>query len=79
MSCGCQTRMHLVQLPAPQLPHEDHTNDVDFSPAGIRQRWDAGYAYTKAVLAREPWDGQFDPLPGVILHEAAEHKALAAE
>jgi hypothetical protein len=55
MSYGCQTRMHVVQLLAPQLLHEDYTKDVDFSPAGIRQRWDAGFAHTKAVLAREPW------------------------
>jgi NTE family protein len=77
MSYGCQTRMHVVQLLAPQLDHEDHTKDVDFSPAGIQQRWDAGYAHTNAVLAREPWVGQFDPLSGVILHEAGEFKALA--
>jgi NTE family protein len=32
MSYGCQTRMHVVQLLAPQLDHEDHTKDVDFSP-----------------------------------------------
>jgi NTE family protein len=55
VSYGCQTRMHVVQLLAPQLDHEDHTKDVDFSPSGIRRRWDAGYAHTKAVLAREPW------------------------
>jgi len=75
MGYGCQTRMHVVQLLAPQLDHEDHTKDVDFSPAGIRQRWDAGYAHTKAVLAREPWVGQFDPLSGVILHESEEYRA----
>ncbi len=79
MSYGCQTRMHVVQLLAPQLAYEDHTKDVDFSSAGIRQRWDAGYAHTKAVLAREPWVGQFDPLSGVILHKAEEYRALAAE
>jgi len=28
------------------------------------------------VLAREPWVGQFDPLSGVILHEAKEYEAL---
>jgi NTE family protein len=76
---GCQTRMHVVQLLAPQLGHEDHTKDIDFSPTGIKQRWEAGYAHTKAVLAREPWQGQFDPLSGVILHEAREMTALAAE
>ncbi|SDJ63905.1 NTE family protein [Bradyrhizobium sp. Rc2d] len=79
MSYGCQTRMHVVQLLVPQLDDEDHTKDVDFSPAGIKQRWDAGYAHTKAVLAREPWVGQFDPLSGVILHEAGEFTALAAK
>jgi NTE family protein len=77
MSYGCQTRMHVVPLLAPQLSREDHTRDVDFSPAGIRQRWDAGYAHTRAVLAREPWVGQFDPLSGVILHEVKEFEALA--
>jgi NTE family protein len=79
MGYGCQTRMHVVQLLAPQLDREDHTKDVDFSPSGIQRRWDAGYAHTKAVLAREPWVGQFDPLSGVILHEAEELSALAAE
>ena len=76
MSYGCQTRMHVVQLLAPQLSRENHTKDVDFSPTGIRQRWDAGYAHTRAVLAREPWVGQFDPLSGVILHTVKEFKAL---
>ncbi|WP_051334417.1 patatin-like phospholipase family protein [Bradyrhizobium sp. Ai1a-2] len=79
LSYGCQTRMHVVQLLAPQLDHEDHTKDIDFSPAGIKQRWEAGYAHTRAVLAREPWLGQFDPLSGVILHEPKELTALAAE
>jgi NTE family protein len=49
---GCQTRMHVVQLLAPQLDHEGHTKDVDFSPAGIRHRCDAGYAHARAVLGR---------------------------
>lgn len=76
---GCQTRMHVVQLLAPQLDHEDYTKDIDFSRAGIKQRWEAGHAHTRAVLAREPWLGQFDQLSGVILHEAEEITALAAE
>ncbi len=32
---GCQTRMHVVRLLAPQLDRETHTKDIDFSPAGI--------------------------------------------
>ena len=76
---GCQTRMHVVRLLAPQLDRETHTKDIDFSPKGIMQRWDAGYVHTKAVLGRAPWVGEFDPLSGVILHEQMELMPLAAE
>jgi NTE family protein len=69
---GCSTRMHVVRLLAPQLDRENHTKDIDFSPSGIQQRWDAGYAHTRAVLDRSPWVGEFDPLSGVILHEQLE-------
>jgi NTE family protein len=69
---GCQTRMHVVRLLAPQLDRETHTKDIDFSSAGIMRRWNAGYAHTKAVLERKPWVGEFDPLSGVILHEQVE-------
>lgn len=68
---GCQTRMHVVKLMAPQFGPDDHTKDIDFSPSGIRRRWDAGYAEAKAALEREPWAGPFDPLAGVIVHEPA--------
>lgn len=34
---GCLARMHVVRLLAPRVDKEDHTKDVDFSPAGIRQ------------------------------------------
>src|SRR6266436_1471140 len=76
---GCLTRMHVVRLLAPRLDHEDHTKDVDFSPSGIMQRWDAGYAHTKSVLERKPWIGEFDPLSGVILHEHMDEIQVAAE
>jgi NTE family protein len=76
---GCQTRMHVVRLLAPLLDRETHTKDIDFSPAGIMQRWDAGYAHTNAVLERTPWVGEFDPLSGVILHEQVEQMPRAAE
>lgn len=79
ISYGCPTRMHVVRLLAPQLSREDHTKDIDFSPAGIMQRWDAGYSHTKAVLARRPWIGEFDPLSGVVLHEPIEAMPEAAE
>jgi hypothetical protein len=62
--------MHVVRLLAPPLAGEDHAKDIDFSRSGIRQRWQAGYADTKHVLAQAPWQGEFDPLEGFILHEA---------
>ena len=51
------------------LDNEDHTKDVDFSPWGIRQRWEAGYADTQRAIEQAPWQGEFDPLDGVILHD----------
>ena len=76
---GCVTQMHIVRLLAPSLANENHTKDVDFSPSGIRQRWEAGYANTLNAIERAPWVGEFDPLEGVILHnpvhgDEADHK-----
>jgi NTE family protein len=67
---GCLTRMHVVRLLAPTINGEDHTKDIDFSPGGIRARSAAGYADTSRVIAMAPWEGEFDPMEGVILHEA---------
>lgn len=69
-SYGCLTQMHVVRLLAPNLAGEDHFKDIDFSPAGIRARWDAGYLDTSRVLARAPWTNPHDPLEGFVLHEA---------
>ena len=69
---GCLTRMHVVRLLAPRLDNEDHTKDVDFSPDGIRRRWEAGYVSTQRAIEQKPWQGEFDPLDGVILHEPRE-------
>lgn len=67
---GCLTRMHVVRLVAPPRPGDDHTKDIDFSPGGIQARWQAGYAAAGAVLQAAPWHGAFDPIEGVILHDA---------
>jgi NTE family protein len=67
---GCLTRMHVVRLLAPALNGEDHMKDIDFSAAGICARWEAGLADTSAVIEKAPWHGEFDPIEGVILHEA---------
>jgi NTE family protein len=71
-SHGCLTRMHVVRLLAPRLDNEDHRKDIDFSPGGIRKRWEAGYEKTCREIDRAAWQGDFDPLDGVILHELAE-------
>jgi NTE family protein len=68
---GCLTRMHVVRLLAPRLDNENHTKDIDFSPAGVRGRWEAGYADTHRALERKAWEDDCDPLEGVILHEAS--------
>ncbi|HTJ91045.1 MAG TPA: patatin-like phospholipase family protein [Acidocella sp.] len=69
---GCLTRMHIVRLLAPTIGSEGHTKDIDFTEAGIRARWQAGYADVTQVLQRAPWKDEVDPLEGFILHEA-EH------
>jgi len=67
---GCPTQMHVIRLLAPPLAGEDHAKDIDFSPLGIRSRWEAGYAHTARVLEQSPWTHCVDPMEGIILHEA---------
>jgi NTE family protein len=66
---GCFTRMHIVRLLAPRLDNEGHTKDLDFTPTGIRKRWDAGYADTRQAIEAAPWRRDVGPLDGVVLHE----------
>ena len=68
-SYGCSTRMHVVRLLAPGLDNEDHTKDVDFSPSGIRGRWNAGYEKTMRAIESEPWTRECNSMDGVFLHE----------
>ena len=53
--------------------------NIDFSPAGIRARWEAGYANTARALEAQAWLQECDPLEGVILHEPAPGAEPAAE
>src|SRR5215475_3575267 len=76
---GCHTTMHVVRLLAPQLENENHTKDVDFSPPSIRMRWEAGYTKTMRALEQAPWEGEFDPHEGVLLHEPLVAMMEAAE
>ena len=75
---GCVTRMHVVRLLAPRFDGEDHTKDIDFSPSGIRMRWESGYDATRRALERAPWEEESDSLEGVILHESMPNDASGA-
>ncbi|HZX28582.1 MAG TPA: patatin-like phospholipase family protein [Telluria sp.] len=70
-SWGCGTTMHVVRLNAPVVDGEDSTKDIDFTPFGIRTRWEAGYADTQKMLSTHPWTKPVDPMEGVLIHEAA--------
>jgi NTE family protein len=76
---GCVTQMHVVRLLAPRLENENHTKDIDFTASGIGMRREAGYEATMRALERAPWQGQFDPIEGIILHESILGLPLAAE
>ena len=65
---GCSTTMHVAHLVAPRLDGEDHTKDIDFTPAGMRERREAGYADTIRMIERSPWRQPTDPIEGVIEH-----------
>jgi NTE family protein len=68
-SYGCATTMHIVRLLAPSLDSEDLLKDIDFSAAGIRKRWQAGFDDANRIIARAPWNAPVDPLEGVVVHE----------
>jgi NTE family protein len=73
---GCSTVLHVVRLLAPTLAGDDHSKDIDFSPGGIRHRWDAGYIDTTRVIIDRPWTRHVDPLEGFVLHEATAGRAI---
>ena len=70
-SWGCGTTMHVARLSAPRLDREDQLKDIDFTPAGIRARWQAGYDATRRMVAAAPWKRAVDPTQGVVIHDLA--------
>jgi NTE family protein len=74
-SWGCGTTMHVARLIAPKLDGEDQTKDIDFTPAGIRLRWQEGYNDTLAMIERAPWLAPVDPVDGVVIHDPVVHPA----
>jgi NTE family protein len=75
-SWGCRTTMHVVRLLAPTLDSEDYLKDIDFTPSGIRARWQAGLADTRRMIERAPWDMEVDPMEGVIVHELSARTGM---
>jgi len=70
-SWGCGSIMHVARLIAPRLDGEDHLKDIDFTPAGIEARWEAGYTEARRVLALSPWQRPVDPMEGIVIHDTA--------
>ena len=70
MAYGCATVMHVVPLLAPRVEGEDYTKDIDFTPVGVRTRWQAGYTDAKRTLEQACWRQAVDAIDGVIVHEA---------
>lgn len=66
---GCGTVMHLLPMQAPALSGEDHTKDIDFTPAGIRARWRAGVEFAQRHIDAAPWNAPFDPMLGIVVHK----------
>ena len=66
---GCKTTVHIVRLLAPRLASEDHTKDIDFTPAGIRVRCEAGFADAQEVIELAPWQQPADAHEGVLVHD----------
>jgi NTE family protein len=60
--------MHVAHLVVPRLHGDDHTKDIDFTPAGVRQRREAGRAHALAMIDRAPWREAADPIEGVVEH-----------
>ncbi|HTR18192.1 MAG TPA: patatin-like phospholipase family protein [Acetobacteraceae bacterium] len=75
---GCHTVMHFVQLYAPRNEDQYQTRDIDFTSAGIRTRWQAGYADASRALAERPWENSENPMSGVVVHEITNPEAAAA-
>ena len=72
--------LHIARLFAPALDGETHTKDIDFSEAGIAQRWQAGYQDAAKMLESAPWLAPCDRLDGIQVYtleglddEKAEH------
>lgn len=68
LSLGCGTVMHVISLQAPALDGEDQARDLDFTPAGISARWNAGRDFARRQIEAAPWKQAVDPGMGIVVH-----------
>jgi NTE family protein len=73
---GCGTTMQIVRLLAPTLDTEDFLKDIDFSSAGIGERWEAGLRDAQQVIESAPWNKPVDPLEGLVVHELSARTGM---
>jgi NTE family protein len=52
--------------------------DIDFTPAGIRTRWQRGYADARRMIERAPWTARVDPMDGVVIHDSETMRRQSA-
>ncbi|KVZ10374.1 patatin-like phospholipase family protein [Burkholderia stagnalis] len=69
---GCQTTMRVIKLAAPRLDGDNQFKDIDFTPAGIAARRQAGYEAARQAIAARPWDMPMDPIDGMTVYSADE-------
>ena len=67
---GCGTFMHIVRINANPQRNDDLLREIDFSSRGIAERWQSGYADTKRILERRPWETPVDPMVGVAVYDS---------
>ena len=67
---SCTTTMHLVEINAQPIEGETNTRDYDFSRATVQARWRAGYADTRRMLERRPWDDPVDPATEITVYQS---------
>ncbi|HEV3104555.1 MAG TPA: patatin-like phospholipase family protein [Trinickia sp.] len=70
LAWGCGTTMRVIELDAPHFGDDDLHKDIDFSTAGIKRRWQAGYEDTVNMLGCAPWRGEPDPMEGICVVRA---------
>nr|WP_231716749.1 patatin-like phospholipase family protein [Burkholderia ubonensis] len=69
---GCQTTMRVIKLAAPRLSGDNQFKDIDFTPAGIAARRQAGYDAAMRAIAARPWEAPMDPFEGLSVYSPDE-------